>query len=244
MISSQWQGKKAAFLGDSITDKCHVGTSINYWQFLEEYLGLIPLVYGINGNSWINAKDQAQKLYTEHGTDIDAIFIFLGTNDYMGNIPPGEWFTYQMTDTNYAGNPVKRLKRFPNFDEGTFCGRINSTMAFLKETFPRQQIILMTPLHRAFATFSSTNVQPEESFPNSLGIYVEKYVELIREAADIWACPLIDLYRNSGLYPLTESHGEFFHDSATDRLHPGDAGHKRIADTMMYQMLSLPATFR
>ena len=34
MITSQWQGKKVAFLGDSITDKIHIGTEKNYWQFL------------------------------------------------------------------------------------------------------------------------------------------------------------------------------------------------------------------
>ena len=36
---SQWKGKKVAFLGDSITDKSHVGTTKNYWQYLEEMLG-------------------------------------------------------------------------------------------------------------------------------------------------------------------------------------------------------------
>ena len=244
MITSQWQGKKVAFLGDSITDKVHVGTEKNYWQYLEEKLGITPLVYGINGNRWIHTKPQAEKLFAEHGTDVDAIFIFMGTNDYMGAIMPGEWFSFKMEETNHGGNTVQRLHRYLNFDEETFCGRINSAMAYLKEKFPNQQIVLMTPIHRAFATFSPTNVQPEESFANAIGLYVESYVEKIRQAADIWSCPLIDLYRTSGLYPLTESHGAFFANPETDRLHPGTAGHARIAQTMLYQMLTLPATFR
>ena len=41
---NQWKGKKVAFLGDSITDKKHVGTTKNYWQYLAEMLGLTPLV--------------------------------------------------------------------------------------------------------------------------------------------------------------------------------------------------------
>ena len=49
-IKSQWQNKRIAFLGDSITDKCHVGTTKNYWQYLEEILGIKPAVYGINGD--------------------------------------------------------------------------------------------------------------------------------------------------------------------------------------------------
>ena len=124
MITSQWQGKKVAFLGDSITDKIHVGTEKNYWQYLEEKLGITPLVYGINGNRWLDTKPQAEKLFAEHGTDIDAIFIFMGTNDYMGAIMPGEWYSFQMEETNHGGNMVKRLRRHLNLDEETFCGRI------------------------------------------------------------------------------------------------------------------------
>ena len=47
MRTTQWYGKKVAFLGDSITDKCHVGTTKNYWQFLRDYLGVEHLVYGV-----------------------------------------------------------------------------------------------------------------------------------------------------------------------------------------------------
>ena len=62
---SQWKGKKVAFLGDSITDKSHVGTTKNYWQYLEEMLGLEAWVYGINGDQWKGILAQAQKLKEE-----------------------------------------------------------------------------------------------------------------------------------------------------------------------------------
>ena len=244
MTQTQWLGKKVAFLGDSITDKCHVGTEKNYWQYLQEELGIQALVYGINGNRWIHIKEQAEKLYQEHKLDVDAIFIFVGTNDYMGNVPPGQWFDYRMQETNYGGNPVMRLRRLHNMDQETLRGRINSCMSYLKETFVDQQIILATPIHRAFATFSDTNVQPDESFPNALGLYIEDYVQITREAADHWSCPLIDLFRLSGLHPLTGSHGKFFHKEDTDRLHPNAAGHRRMAETIRYQLLALPSGFR
>ena len=38
---------RIAFLGDSITDERHVGTTKNYWQYLSEMLGIVPFVYGI-----------------------------------------------------------------------------------------------------------------------------------------------------------------------------------------------------
>ena len=48
-MDNQWNGKKLAVLGDSISDPCHIGTTKNYWQFLQEILGLEPFVYAVNG---------------------------------------------------------------------------------------------------------------------------------------------------------------------------------------------------
>ena len=39
VAGTQWKGRKVAFMGDSITDKAHVGTTKNYWQYLQEMLG-------------------------------------------------------------------------------------------------------------------------------------------------------------------------------------------------------------
>ena len=75
--------EEVAFLGDSITDKIHVGTTKNYWQYLSEMLGLEPFVYGINGHQWNGVLEQAGRLQAERGDDIDAILIFAGTNDLM-----------------------------------------------------------------------------------------------------------------------------------------------------------------
>lgn len=64
-IKSQWQNKRIAFLGDSITDKCHVGTIKNYWQYLEEILGIKPAVYGINGDNFCGILKQAKRLKSD-----------------------------------------------------------------------------------------------------------------------------------------------------------------------------------
>ena len=62
IMNEQWRNKKVAFLGDSITDKIHVGTTKNYWEYLAEDCGIIPLVYGINGHRWSGIRGQAEKL--------------------------------------------------------------------------------------------------------------------------------------------------------------------------------------
>ncbi|MDD3154508.1 MAG: SGNH/GDSL hydrolase family protein [Victivallaceae bacterium] len=244
MIHSQWQGKKVGFLGDSITDRCHVGTTRNYWQDLEDSLGLTPLVYGLNGWSWDGVRTQAETMRREHGDDIDAIFIFMGTNDFNSGIPLSEWWSCREEEVISHGIAMKKMRRYAATDGKTFRGRINVAMAYLKETFPLQQIVLLTPIHRGFAEFGGDNIQPEESFPNDIGLFLEVYIDAIKEAGGIWSTPVIDLYSLSGLLPAKDAYTLFFHDAKTDRLHPNASGHERIAKTMMYQMLTLPSTFR
>lgn len=242
--NTQWFGKKVAFLGDSITDKVHVGTTKNYWEFLKDFMGIEYFVYGINGDQWNGVPAQAMKLKEEHPEDMDAIFIFIGTNDFNGNVPLGQWWNMTTEMVNKDG--VNRIlpRRILSTDKNTVRGRINVAMQYIRENFPVQQIVLMTPLHRGFAEFSPSNVQPEETFANTIGLFDEEYVEVIRQAADIWATSLIDLFRLANIHPLTSSHAQFLHDQQTDLLHPNAAGHYRIAKAMAYQMLSLPADFR
>jgi len=243
MMDNQWRGKKVAFLGDSVTDAAHIGTTRNYWQYLADFLGLEPLVYGLNGWRWNGVKTQAEKLFAEHGDAADAIVVFMGTNDYNSGTPLGEWYDVRDESVNSHGQIVTRPRRSFRMDESTLRGCINIGMKYLKEHFPRRQIILLTMLHRGFAEFGGTNVQPDESFPNDIGLYVEEYVKVVKEAGNVWSVPVIDLNALAGLNPNLDVHAGYFHDAATDRLHPSAAGHERIARTLMYQMLALPAGF-
>ena len=53
---------------------------------------------------------------------------------------------------------------------------------------------MLTPLHRAFADFGETNVQPDENYQNSCGEYVDAYVRAVEEAGNIWGVPVIDFH--------------------------------------------------
>lgn len=242
-LNSQWQGKRLALLGDSITDKRRVGTTYVYWEYLNELLGINSFVYGISGNQWNDVYKQAVKLQTEKSTNIDAILIFAGTNDYMHNTPLGEFFSETTKQTNFNGKEVTRKYRTPIMNDSTFCGRINKAMAYLKNNFPQQQIIIMTPIHRGYAKFNEKNVQPDENFANSKGLYIDSYISVLKQAALYWAVPLIDLYSTSGLYPMAETHLQYFHKKDTDQLHPNALGHYRMAKTIQYQLLALPSGF-
>ena len=100
--------------------------------------------------------------------------------------------------------------------------------------------MLLTPIHRAFFTSGEKNVQPDELYPNSNGVWLDSYVEAVKEAGNVWAVPVIELNALCSLYPLADSNAQFFSRPDTDRLHPNDAGYERIAKTLYYQLLTLP----
>lgn len=243
-MDSQWSGRKVAFLGDSITDRCHVGTDRCYWEYLADILGIEAFSYGINGNQMKDLIAQAEAVKNEMGEEADAIFVFAGTNDYNASVPIGEWYEEGYRDVPVSGGRIeRRLHRTPVMSDSTFCGRINMLMHYLKTSFPEKQVIVLTPLHRGYAAFGENNIQPEESYANAAGIYFDEYVRTVQQAANVWAVPVIDLNSISGLYPLNDSHTIYFSDKDTDRLHPDSDGHYRMALSIAYQLLSFPSGF-
>ena len=243
-----WEGKKVVFLGDSISDPAQTNRPQRiYWQYLAENLGLEPHVYAVSGYQWDRVYKAAQKMQKEMGGNVDAIIIFAGTNDYMNGIPLGEWFDEKAEETYLKGRNLTLLHRRPVKDMKTFRGRVNTVMEFLKTNFPDQQIVIMTPLHRGHYDLGDNNVQPEESFPNALGHYLEEYVAALREAADIWSVPVIDLYRESGLFPVNDAYAKCFRYAGPkvwDKLHPNSEGHRRLAKTIATRLMTMPTDFK
>ena len=260
-IKSQCRGVRVAYLGDSITDKRQVekGQNETYWSYLEGILGTISYVYGISGHQWSQIPGQTEKLIAEHGQDVDVIMIFVGTNDYNANVPLGEWFTEEVVDVEVSGPKgaksavvAERKKRTLVMDKNTLRGRINIAMSQLKHEYPTKQIILLTPIHRGLALLSDRNAQPDELHANGVGEYIDAYVDVVKEAGNVWAVPVIDLNSICGLYPLEETNGLYWRlpslekskksgKNRFDRLHPNSAGHLRMARVLAYQLLGYPA---
>lgn len=237
--SHPWEGKRIAYLGDSITDPKILPEDKHYWAYLQEWLNTETYVYGISGHQWTHLTGQAEKRKKEHVDNVDAIMIFLGTNDYNSGVPLGEWFSYTTETVNANGKMVERRRRRPIFDKSTFRGRINYALDSLKRMYPTKQIVLMTPLHRGPAQFSEKNVQPSEEFCNSCGEYLDAYVNAIKEASNMWSIPVIDTHALSGLLPSREEHSIYV-PGGNDFLHPNQAGHQRIALCLYYQLNAIP----
>ncbi len=239
-----WQGRRVAYLGDSITDPRHKAAKRKYWGLLEDWLGITPWVYGVSGRQWNDIPRQLKQLQTEHGDSVDAIIIFIGTNDFNAAIPIGEWFTEQEEEVEAAVHAPRaithRIRRHAIMSDSTYRGRINKALMVVKEAYPTKQVILMTPLHRAYASFSDTNIQPDESYRNACGEYIDSYIESVIQAGRIWSVPVIDTNGMSGLYPLMPEYSIYFKDKEKDLLHPNEYGHWRLAMLMYYQLSVLP----
>jgi len=228
--------RKVAFLGDSITDARHIGCRLNYWDFLADDLGVEPCVYGINGQQWKQIPAQVAAMKKD-GVLPEVVSILMGTNDFNGSVPMGEWYEYAEETVNKNGVQTMLKKRTLSEDPATFRGRINIGIRAVREAFPTAAILLLTPVHRAYAMFGEKNVQPDESYANNCGLFVDDYAAAVAEAGRIHSATVVDLFADSGVYPLCPAHArDYFNadrrEGRTDVLHPNTAGHRRMADAI------------
>ena len=265
-IQSQWNGARVAFLGDSITDEGQLKSQNIYWHQLVKILGIKPFCYGISGHQTSHILGQAEKLNDEHGQDVDAIIIFIGTNDFNGAVPLGEWFEEDVATVNRNGEMTPLNHRVPVMEGNTTRAAINRFMAYLKHNYPTKQVILLTPIHRGYFNCAPKNIQQDENLANPLGLYIDDYIQVIKETADVWAVPVIDLASVCGLFPLEPEHARYFRESGMtvkytpteaaaaiagteqglehhDLLHPNTEGHFRMAYALAYQLLGYPSHF-
>ena len=245
-LQHPWQGKRVALLGDSISDPNgpkYWGHPI-YYSYLEEWLGMEVYDYAVSGREWDDVPRQVAKLEQEHGADVDAILILMGTNDYNMGVPTGEWYT-ETIESVLAGSDMRepatmqfRKRRTLVMDNATVKGRINIALKVIKEKYPRCAVVLTTPLHRGWFKLDEGNVQPEETYQNRAGEYLDAYVDAVKEAGNVWSVNVIDLHAVSNMDPL---HGQGFRyvDGGYDHLHPAAEGSRHLASVLYYQLLPI-----
>lgn len=166
---------------------------------------------GIVGTRIARQKTPPAKSYTdrdfcsrveEMDNDADIIIVFGGTNDFgNGDAPFGE-----MSD------------RTPY----TFYGALHTLYTKLTGKYPGKQIVILTPLHR----WNENNKRGEGGKAEDVGT-LKDYVEAIREVAEYYSFPVLDLYAISGIQPAVRIIRERF---MPDDLHPNDAGHEILAN--------------
>lgn len=206
------EGLKVNFLGDSITEGVGVSAPDKiYHDILARECGFaVKRAYGISGTRFAHQLLGGDKLaldyvdenaftirYKDMDDDADLVIVFGGTNDYgHGNAPIGNFWD-----------------KTPE----TFYGACHTLFKGLIRKYLGKHIVIMTPLHRTgeFSPFGDGRKAPPT-------ISLKGYVDIIREVAEYYSLPVIDLYRESGLQPEIDEIKEAY---IPDGLHPNDAGH-------------------
>ena len=243
-LGTQWQGKRVGVLGDSMSAPRDTTQSKRFYNYLTNLMGIQPYVYAVSGYQMKQMLTMAERMHAEHPEGLDAILIWAGTNDYNSSIPVGEFYTEEPAEVNANGVMCTRMHRTHVMSDSTFCGRINMLLSTLKDRYPETQIVILTPIHRGPARFGGKNIQPPEDYANATGAYLDDYVAALRRGGEIWSVPVIDLYSISGLYPASRGYDDYIQRVDTDRLHPSDLGHYRLARTLQFQLLTLPPDWR
>jgi lysophospholipase L1-like esterase len=209
------KGKKIIFLGDSITEGAWASSvEKRYTDLVAQKTGAIVYNHGVGGTRIAKQKRPSPEARwdldfclraKDMEKDADIIFVFGGTNDY--------------------GHGDAELGQMSDRTNDTFYGALHQLYTYLNETYPKAQKIIMTPLHRV----------NEESLLNDHNSFVpiaplKTYVEIIREVAEYYSFPVLDLFKNSGIQPEVPAIREAF---TADGLHPNDAGYELISELVI-----------
>ena len=202
------KNKTVIFLGDSITegvgasspDKCYVSL------FAKAHPEARVHNFGISGSRIaIQLKPSVNPRWDKYfasriddmPNEADLICVFGGTNDYgHGDAPFGD-----LDDT----------------DGYSFVGALGDLYTRLINKFPAAKIVVFTPTHRVAE--AEAHAKPDGEFT------LRDYVDGIREVAQIYSLPVLDLWSISGIQPNLEIQKEMF---MPDGIHPSDAGYARL----------------
>ena len=203
------KGTKINFLGDSITEGA--GTSSHdkmFTMLIEREYGAICQNYGIGGTRIARQKTPTEEKWDrdfisrvpEMDNDADIVVVFGGTNDFgHGDAPLGT-----MSD------------RTPY----TFYGALHCLYTALTEKYLDVPVVILTPLHRL-----NEDSPKGDNKPEPVGT-LKEYVNIIREVAEYYSFPVLDLYKESGLQPKVPVIQQKY---IPDGLHPNDDGNAILA---------------
>ena len=206
---------KINFLGDSITEGAGASVYENcYVKLVEKRLGAVCLNYGIGGTRLAKQhKPSAEPIYdkdfcsriTEMEQDSNVICVFGGTNDF--------------------GHGDAEIGTIDDRTPETFYGALHYLYSNLINKYPDSFIFVITPLHRV-----DENNPKGEGNKKKDGPLLREYVHIIKEVAEYYSLPVLDLFANSGIYPVNELHKQKY---TIDGLHPNDLGHNIVSNMII-----------
>lgn len=202
MPQTNWNNKKANFMGDSLT------AGSNTWpDKLGQLLGLSEVRnYAISGTLLSGADTDTTAMVNridEMDEDADFIFLFGGGNDWVEGVEIGA--KYVVDGINYL----------PNLDQETFYGALHLACQRLINRYPTKRIVLVTMIH------SGGDIST-----NSAGYCMLDYVNAVRGVGEWYGIPVLDFWKNIGINPALVSQQIYMADVL---YHLNGAGHDRAA---------------
>ena len=209
ILPNWYAGKKAAALGDSITDNGETytaddGRTGSAWrEFVAQMLGLKETIHdcGAGGSKVSGVNNSNPAMWTDKRMDaipedIDILFFNGGMNDWGGNVALGD---ENSSDTN------------------TFYGALNVIAKKLTMKFPTTIIFWMT------TTYGYKN----DSDCNNIGLTQYDYGRAIKKVAEKNGFPCIDLHSLCGWNRYNISN--YVNDEGGVFIHPNRNGGRKIA---------------
>lgn len=216
------KGKKINFIGDSITQGVGVSSPEHtFASLISAQTGAISRNYGVSGSKIqemiFQYEDKAKnesfiRRVERMDADADIIIVFGGTNDW--------------------GEGDAELGSMDSRDPYTFYGACHNLFLNLINKYPEAEIVVLTPLHRR----RETNPVADGLRHIENNTILVDYVNIIREVAEYYSLPILDLWKCGKFQPAVPILKEKF---MPDGLHPNDKGHEILASRIIGLLKSL-----
>ncbi len=220
------EGKKIAFLGDSITEGAGLTDQNDRYDnvILREYKLASKQNQSISGSRFAHQERPSEKPHYDLTfcgraywleLDADICVVYGGVNDYIH----GDAYIGEETDTT----PV------------TFHGAVNFLMTTLKEKYPNKPIVFMTPARSCLRGVTDELASPRPmKKPDAMPL--EGYADIIVSAGKRHGVHVLDLFRE---LPINPNKAEDFAKYTLDGLHFNAEGHKMLAKILADFLLAL-----
>lgn len=215
-----WNGKKAVFLGDSITAGSWYNPTLKTWENMTEnwtywvskLCGMTYKNYGIGGthvSSAYNSGDgsKAEQAFTNRYSDMDddadVVFVMGGTNDWLPD----------HTDTAPFGN-------ISDNTDVSFCGAIRVLCEGLIKKYNGKQIFFLTPICNA----NQLSANP------TTGKTLKEYCDAITEICGMYSIEVINTHVNAPLHFMIAENASKYCSQQDGSTHPNDLGQKLLGE--------------